>query len=147
MKIPLFIFIFLPQSLSYTSTSCGYQPVPECTQKVVNEEVVLVSENVTLTTYSANVAETDSTPNITASGFKIDDENAGKHRIVAISRDLKRQGWKFNKKVKVSGAGKYNGIYTIKDLMNGRHRKRVDILIDKDDKHTKMKNIKITLLD
>ena len=143
MKIPLFIFIFLPQSLSYTSTLGDCQ----LKTKTVVDEVVTISENVTLTTYSTNVNETDSTPNITASGFRIDNENAADHRIVAISRDLKRKGWKFNKKVKVSGAGKYNGVYTIKDLMNSRHRKRVDILIDKDDKHTKMRNIKITLLN
>lgn len=145
MKLPLFIFIFLPQSLSYTSTLVNIQP--RSASRVVVEEPAVINENVTLTTYSANIAETDSTPNITATGFRIDDENAGKHRIVAISRDLKRQGWKFNKKIRVSGAGKHDGIYTIKDLMNGRHRKRVDILIDKDAKHTKMKNIKITLLD
>jgi 3D (Asp-Asp-Asp) domain-containing protein len=111
------------------------------------EEVIKISEIVTLTTYSASIAETDSTPNITASGFRIDDENAADHRIVAISRDLKRNGWKFNKKVRVSNAGKYNGVYTIRDLMNSRHRKRVDILINKDGKHTKMRNIKITLLN
>lgn len=145
MKLPLFIFIFLPQSLSYTSTLVNIQP--RSASRVVVEEPAVINENVTLTTYSANITETDSTPNITATGFRIDAENAGKHRIVAISRDLKRQGWKFNKKIRVSGAGKHDGIYTIKDLMNGRHRKRVDILIDKDAKHTKMKNIKITLLD
>lgn len=145
MKITFFIFMFLPQSLGVMTRLVDNQPVAN-TVEVVGE-VFSDSENVTLTTYSPNIHETDSTPGITASGFKIDVENAGDHRIVAISRDLKRKGWKFNKKVKVSGAGKYNGIYTIKDLMNGRHRKRVDILIDKDEKPTRMKNIKITLLD
>jgi 3D (Asp-Asp-Asp) domain-containing protein len=146
MKMPLFIFLFLPQSMSYTSTLGEMQPKPT-PNTIVDDAVVLVSENVTLTTYSPSESETDSTPNITASGFMIDVENAAEHRIVAISRDLKRRGWKFNKKIMVSGAGKYNGVYKIKDLMNGRHKKRVDILIDKDDKHTKMKNIKITLLN
>lgn len=141
MKITFFIFMFLPQSLGVMTRLADIQPVTESVEAVSN------FESVTLTTYSPNIDETDSTPNITASGFKIDPDNAGDHRIVAISRDLKRKGWKFNKKVKVSGAGKYNGIYTIKDLMNGRHKKRVDILIDKDDKPTRMKNIKITLLD
>jgi hypothetical protein len=146
MKMPLFIFLFLPQSMSYTSTLGEMQPKPT-PNTIVDDAVVSVSENVTLTTYSPSESETDSTPNITASGFMIDVENAAEHRIVAISRDLKRRGWKFNKKIMVSGAGKYNGVYKIKDLMNGRHKKRVDILIDKDDKHTKMKNIKITLLN
>ena len=145
MKITFFIFMFLPQSLGVVTTLVDSQPAVKVVKPA--EEVVTISENVTLTTYSASAAETDSTPNITASGFRIDDENAANHRIVAISRDLKRKGWKFNKKVKVSGAGKYNGVYTIKDLMNSRHRKRVDILINKDGKHTKMRNIKITLLN
>lgn len=145
MKIPFFIFMFLPQSLGMMTTLIDSQPLIKVVKPA--EEVIKISEIVTLTTYSASIAETDSTPNITASGFRIDDENAADHRIVAISRDLKRNGWKFNKKVRVSNAGKYNGVYTIRDLMNSRHRKRVDILINKDGKHTKMRNIKITLLN
>jgi len=145
MKIPFFIFMFLPQSLGMMTTLIDSKPVIKVVKPA--EEVIKISEIVTLTTYSASIAETDSTPNITASGFRIDDENAADHRIVAISRDLKRNGWKFNKKVRVSNAGKYNGVYTIRDLMNSRHRKRVDILINKDGKHTKMRNIKITLLN
>jgi 3D (Asp-Asp-Asp) domain-containing protein len=145
MKISFFIFMFLPQSLGMMTTLIDSKPVIKVVKPA--EEVIKISEIVTLTTYSASIAETDSTPNITASGFRIDDENAADHRIVAISRDLKRNGWKFNKKVRVSNAGKYNGVYTIRDLMNSRHRKRVDILINKDGKHTKMRNIKITLLN
>jgi 3D (Asp-Asp-Asp) domain-containing protein len=137
--------MFLPQSLGMMTTLIDSKPVIKVVKPA--EEVIKISEIVTLTTYSASIAETDSTPNITASGFRIDDENAADHRIVAISRDLKRNGWKFNKKVRVSNAGKYNGVYTIRDLMNSRHRKRVDILINKDGKHTKMRNIKITLLN
>jgi 3D (Asp-Asp-Asp) domain-containing protein len=100
-------------------------------------------ETVTLTTYSASVGETDSTPHITASGFKIDTANPKKHRIIAVSRDLKKK-WPFGTKVRIKSAGKYNGVYTVKDVMNKRYKNRVDILIGEDDRQTTMNNVRIT---
>ena len=99
-------------------------------------------EIVTLTTYTASVKETDSTPNITASGFKIDTNNAKKHRIIAVSRDLKKK-LKFGSKVRIEGAGKYDGIYGVHDVMNKRYRNRIDILIGHNDKQTKLEKVKI----
>lgn len=99
-------------------------------------------EIVTLTTYSPSVGETDSTPTITASGYKIDSINPKKHRIIAISRDLKRK-YRFGAKVRISGAGKYNGTYVVRDVMNKRFKNHIDILINKDDKHTRLTNIKL----
>jgi 3D (Asp-Asp-Asp) domain-containing protein len=95
---------------------------------------------VTLTTYKATESETDSTPNITASGFKI--TNPKKQRIVAVSRDLKKK-YKFGQKVRITGAGKYNGTYRVHDVMNKRYRNRIDILIGHNDKQTKLKKVKI----
>jgi 3D (Asp-Asp-Asp) domain-containing protein len=95
---------------------------------------------VTLTTYKATESETDSTPNITASGFKI--TNPKKQRIVAVSRDLKRK-MKWGSKVRIVGAGKYDGTYRVHDLMNKRYKKRIDILIGHNDKQTKLKKVKI----
>ena len=100
-------------------------------------------ETVTLTTYSPTEGETDSTPHLTASGFKIDKNNPKRHRIIAVSRDLKKK-WPFGTKVRIKNAGKYNGVYTVKDVMNKRHENRIDILIGEDDKQTKIKNVKIT---
>lgn len=97
-------------------------------------------EIVTLTTYKANESETDSTPMITASGFKI--TNAKKHKIIAISRDLRKK-WGWGTKVRIVGAGKYDGTYRVHDLMNKRYRKRIDILIGNKDKQTKLKKIKV----
>ena len=97
-------------------------------------------EIVTLTTYKAVEEECDSTPNITASGFKI--TNPKKHRIIAVSHDLKRK-WKWGTKVRIVGAGKLSGTYYVRDLMNKRFRKRVDILVGRNDKQTKLKKIKI----
>jgi 3D (Asp-Asp-Asp) domain-containing protein len=107
----------------------------------VNKMIETITpEIVTLTTYKASESETDSTPNITASGFKI--TNPKKHKIIAVSRDLKRK-YKFGQKVRIVGAGKYNGTYRVHDVMNKRYRKRIDILIGHNDKQTKLKKVKI----
>ena len=97
---------------------------------------------VTATTYTPSVRETDSTPLVTASGFKINPKDPKRHRIIAVSRDLKRK-YKFGTRVKISGAGKYSGEYVVRDVMNKRYHKRVDILIGRKDKQTKFKNVKI----
>jgi 3D (Asp-Asp-Asp) domain-containing protein len=107
----------------------------------VNKMIETITpEIVTLTTYKASESETDSTPNITASGFKI--TNPKKHRIIAVSRDLKKK-YKFGQKIRITGAGKYNGTYRVHDLMNKRYRKRIDILVGHNDKQTKLKKVKI----
>jgi 3D (Asp-Asp-Asp) domain-containing protein len=103
---------------------------------------VAPSEVVTVTTYTPSVEECDSTPLITASGFKINEGNPRRHRIVAVSRDLKRK-YKFGTKLRIKGAGKYDGTYTVRDVMNKRFRKRIDILVNKRDKQTKVKKVKI----
>ena len=97
---------------------------------------------VTVTTYSPSIEQTDNTPLITASGFKINPNNPKKHRIIAISRDLKRK-YKFGKKVRITGIGELSGTYTVRDVMNKRYRKRVDILIGEEDKQTKFSNAKL----
>jgi 3D (Asp-Asp-Asp) domain-containing protein len=115
----------------------------EKSERMIMEKIkTLEPISVTLTTYTTSVKETDSTPNITASGFKIDTLNPMKHRIIAVSRDLKKK-WKFGTKVRITGAGKYNGTYYVRDVMNKRYKKRIDILIGKNHKQIKLKDIKI----
>jgi len=115
----------------------------EKSERMIMEKIkTLEPISVTLTTYTTSAKETDSTPNITASGFKIDTLNPMKHRIVAVSRDLKKK-WKFGTKVRITGAGKYNGTYYVRDLMNKRYKKRIDILIGKNHKQIKLEDIKI----
>jgi 3D (Asp-Asp-Asp) domain-containing protein len=97
---------------------------------------------VTVTTYKASSEETDSSPNITASGFKISKRNPKKHRIIAVSRDLKRK-LKFGQRVRLRNAGKYNGEYVVRDVMNKRYKKRIDILINPKDKQTKLSKVKV----
>jgi 3D (Asp-Asp-Asp) domain-containing protein len=115
----------------------------EKSEKMIMEKIkTLEPISVTLTTYTTSAKETDSTPNITASGFKIDTLNPMKHRIIAVSRDLKKK-WKFGTKVRITGAGKYNGTYYVRDVMNKRYKKRIDILIGKTHKQIKLEDIKI----
>ena len=75
---------------------------------------------VTATIYHATPEQTDSTPHITASNKIIDLGNPQKHRWIAVSRDLEAKGFVFGVKVKVTGAGKLDGIWTVQDRMNRR---------------------------
>ena len=105
---------------------------------------VLKSMNlVSLSTYNADTAQTDSTPLITASGFKLDSLNPKKHRVIAISRDLKEL-FAFGDKVELSNAGKFNGIWFIHDLMNKKYKNRIDILINSSDPQTSLKRVVIS---
>ena len=126
-----FIILFLPSELRREEAR-------------VNEYIssIAPSEVVTLTTYTPTVEECDSTPLITASGFKINEGNPRRHRIIAVSRDLKRK-YKFGTKLRIKGAGKYDGTYVVRDVMNKRYTKRIDILVGKSDKQTKLKKIKV----
>ena len=126
-----FIIVFLPLELKREENR-------------INEYIssVAPSEVVTITTYSPTVEQTDSTPLITASGFKINESNPKRHRIIAVSRDLKRK-YKFGTKLRIKGAGKYDGTYTVRDVMNKRYTKRIDILVGKTDKQTKVKKVKV----
>jgi 3D (Asp-Asp-Asp) domain-containing protein len=98
---------------------------------------------VSLSTYRADTAETDSTPLITASGFKLDSLNPKKHRVIAISRDLKEL-FSFGDKVKLSNAGKFDGVWIIHDLMNKRFRNKIDILINHSDRQISLEGVVIS---
>ncbi|NBT08329.1 MAG: hypothetical protein EBS93_07210 [Chitinophagia bacterium] len=98
---------------------------------------------VNLSTYKAAISETDSTPLVTASGFKLDSLNPKKHRVIAISRDLKEL-FSFGDKVKLSNAGKFNGIWFIHDLMNKKYRNKIDILINPSDRQISIEGVVIS---
>ncbi len=112
------------------------------------EEVVVKKQNpliVTATTYTVSEAETDSSPTITASGFRLSRTNPKKHRVIAVSRDLKKK-LRFGDKVRVTGIGKLSGVYVVRDLMHSRWRKKIDILINPKDKQTKFHKAKLYIL-
>jgi hypothetical protein len=86
---------------------------------------------VTVTIYHPVRGQTDSTPDIVASGRKINIRRAGEHRIVAVSRDLlERWGGplRYGDIVYIGNAGELSGNYVVEDTMNKRFTKWVDIL-------------------
>lgn len=97
---------------------------------------------VTMTTYTIEKNQTDSNPLETASGYILDKKNPAKHKVIAISRDLKKK-FKFSDSVYVSNAGSYDGVYVVEDIMNRRFKDRIDILINPKDKGTLLLNVKI----
>jgi len=75
----------------------------------------------TATAYTSHKSQTDSTPFLAAWNNKI---RPGM-KIVAVSEDLiKKYGLSNGAKVKIKGL---KGLYTVKDKMNKRYKKRIDI--------------------
>jgi hypothetical protein len=74
----------------------------------------------TATVYNMEASQCDSTPDICADGTRA---NYG-GRILAVSRDqLERWGGqiKYGDKLRVTGAGKHDGIWNVHDTMNKRY--------------------------
>jgi 3D (Asp-Asp-Asp) domain-containing protein len=87
---------------------------------------------VTATVYNAVPEQTNEDPGHTASMYKIDLKDPYKHRIIAVSRDLYKLGYKFGTKVQVNCDCLYEGVWTVRDLMNKKYKKRIDFLINED---------------
>jgi hypothetical protein len=47
----------------------------------------------------------------------------------------------------LSNAGRFNGVWHVRDLMNRRFKNKIDVLINSDDKQTKMYGVVIKRLD
>ena len=111
------------------------------------EPKIVKSDTVTVTTYTTDPSETDEEPLITASGFKVDSLNPRRHKIIAVSRDLKKR-YPFGSKVKIKGLGKkYDGVYKVEDVMNSRWRKKIDLLVNPKDKQFKKRRVVIAPID
>ena len=134
--VTCFFLLFIPHNMINSVVS----------EEMVVDEIIekkkLPYDLVTVTTYTISEGQTDSTPLITASGYKLDSINPKKQKVIAISRDLKRK-YKFGQKVRVKGAGKLDGIYTVRDLMARRWTKKIDILINPEDKGNKITKVKL----
>ncbi len=94
-------------------------------------EAKKIAFDVTVTTYNPTRQQCDSTPNITADGTRINPRKATQYRYVALSRDLlSRWGGPFDygDYIIIEGTGKWDGLYQVRDTMNPKWVKRVDIL-------------------
>ena len=102
--------------------------------------------HVTLTYYQPVKEQCNSDPLTTADGSKINLEHLRKNKIkwCAVSRDLLYLFPKGKpKRIFIEGFG----IYQVRDVMNKRHRHRVDILIHpKDSRRISIKNVKVRIL-
>lgn len=105
---------------------------------------------VTTTMYNAKRNQTDSSPFVTADNTNFEGKDINNLHFIAISWDLhSRYGgpFEFGDKVLLLNAGHKNGIYIIKDLMNRRFRRRIDILEHNNSKQYKFYNSFIVSLD
>ena len=80
---------------------------------------------VTATAYNSLAYQTNSNPHITAFG----DSLKPGLKYIAVSRDLLKMGLKHNTPVKIEG---FDGVYLVKDKMNKRWKKRIDIYMGVD---------------
>ena len=102
---------------------------------------------VTVTTYNPTRAQTDSTPNITADGTRINPRKASSYRYVALSRDLlSRWGgpFEYGDYIVIEGTGKWDGVYQVRDTMNPKFTKRVDILRSRGSRKFKYDQVTLT---
>lgn len=103
--------------------------------------------HVTLTCYQPVKSQCNNEPLITSDGSKINLHYLKKGTIkwCAISRDLLYLFPKNkSKRVYIEGMG----IYEVRDVMNKRHKHRIDILIHpKDSKRISIKNVKVKILN
>lgn len=90
-----------------------------------------IIENITATVYHPVKEQTDDTPHILADGTHFVIEKASEYRYIGISRDLlKHNGGLLNLGdwVYIKGIDDLDGIYQVRDKMNKRWKKRIDIL-------------------
>lgn len=116
-----------------------FVPNGYCSEPVLPKftPIISITDTVTATIYNEG--------HLTASGVRLDQKHPEKHKIIAISRDLVGK-YNFGDSVSIIGTGKYDGIYYIQDLMHGRWRKKIDILINPKDGINKFYNVVICKL-
>lgn len=135
--------------------------IEECIMEEVVEDVevetdnnvytpwVLAASDVVTTVYNAVAGQCDSTPNYTASGFKLNLKDVESHRVIAMERTfMKELGLKYGDVVKIEGVGKYDGIWQIQDTMNKRFagQHKIDLLVDRSVRLGKWTNVKLYVL-
>ncbi|MBC5994306.1 RlpA-like double-psi beta-barrel domain-containing protein [Pontibacter cellulosilyticus] len=102
--------------------------------------------------YHPEPGQTDTTPYITADGSRISKRNPKKHRWIAVSRDLHSK-WggslSFGDSLWVTGiSDELDGVYVVRDIMNRRMRKQIDLLVGRNDHIMGIwKNVQVAKLD
>lgn len=118
MKTFLLLVCLLLILLGCTSpTAPKAKIVPKKPIRIEKKEFHL---RVTATAYTSRKRETDSTPTIGAWNNKL----SPKRKSIAVSNDLLKMGLGNGVRVRIKGL---RGIYTVRDKMHKRWRKKIDI--------------------
>ncbi|AMX01725.1 3D domain-containing protein [Microbulbifer thermotolerans] len=120
----LFIIVFLSAAISLNASA------------TIKKKTMTVDA----TAYNSVPGQTDSNPWIAAWNNRLRPGD----KIIAVSRDLEKHGLTNGAKVKIEGLP---GIYTVRDRMNKRFRRRIDVWMGKDVKKARRwgkKKLKIT---
>lgn len=123
----------------------------EVVDKIEVIEWALCAADVEATVYNAVPSQCNKEFGYTASMFYLDLYDIEAHKIIAMERTfMKEFGLVYGDIVKIIGAGKYDGVYQIQDVMNKRFagQHKIDILVNESIKYGKWNNVKIyTLID
>ena len=118
--------------LTFLSTAGTHRMTTRAVQRRHTARVRPLTYTVTATAYQAVAGQTDDEPFVTADNSRIKPHYGSKKRWMALSNDLlARWGGKFQygDKVRVKGISpQLDGVYTVHDTMNKRHRHCIDIL-------------------
>jgi len=118
--------------VSFLTTQGSQHRATTRTAKRRQVKKVAATYTVTATVYQAVAGQTDNEPFVTADNSRIKPHYTSKVRWMALSNDLlARWGGKFRygDKVRVKGISpQLDGVYTVHDTMNKRHRHCIDIL-------------------
>lgn len=147
LAVVISIFVALGDELSLLTTESSIPPEKKTEErdsslrkvKKVQEPAPLPEVyTVSATVYFPERGQTDADPLTTADGSKINPKNPGKHRWIALSRDmLTRWGGdiQYGDSIWVRGiSANMDGMYIVRDTMNRRFRNRIDILVGRKDK-------------
>jgi 3D (Asp-Asp-Asp) domain-containing protein len=80
---------------------------------------------VTASAYNSTVAQTDSTPSVTAHGVRLEPGM----RVIAVSRDLEAMGLRAGTRVEIEGVP---GVWEVGDRMPARRRRAIDLYMGVD---------------
>ena len=109
-------------------------------------ENLIFDIKVTATCYQPTIEQCDSTPGITADGSRIDLSNPLKHRWVAVSRDILRvRHINFGDTILISGTGRYDGKWVIRDVMSKKFKNKVDFLVGDNDRIGRWEEVNVRI--
>lgn len=109
----------------------------------------LAANDVHATVYNAEPRQCNADCGRTASMFRLNLNDVGSHRIIAMERTFMASlGLNYGDVVRLEGVGEYDGVWQIQDTMNKRFagQKKIDLLVPKSDGLNQWRNVKLYVL-